>query len=205
MHRFRGYWWSPDGTSIAACRVDESPVTEWVIADPANPEEPARTIRYPAAGSPNAEVTLHILGLDGTRVDVNWDRELFSYVADVRWSVAGLIMLVQARDQRRSMILHVDPDTGATTVASHDHDDAWIELVPGTPTLMPDGRVVSCADRDGARRLLIDSKTVTPPDLQVRSVLSTNSGEITFQANPIDDATQLHVWRWTWPKVNYRR
>ncbi len=23
MHRFRGYWWSPDGAAIAACRVDD--------------------------------------------------------------------------------------------------------------------------------------------------------------------------------------
>jgi dipeptidyl-peptidase-4 len=197
MHRFRGYWWSPDGTSIAACRVDESPVTEWVIADPANPDDPARKIRYPAAGSPNADVTLHLLGLDGTRVSVDWDRKNFPYVASVTWSVAGLVILVQTRDQRGSLILHVDPETGATAAASRDHDDAWVELVPGTPTLLSDGRVVSCADRDGARRLMIDGTAITPPDLQVRSVLSTNSGQITFQANPIDDATQLHVFRWT--------
>ena len=67
MGRYRGYWWSPDGESIAACRVDEAPVAEWVIADPADAERtPARTIRYPAAGTDNAIVTLHVLGLDGT-------------------------------------------------------------------------------------------------------------------------------------------
>lgn len=197
MGRFRGYWWSPDGSSIAACRVDESSVNEWVIADPANPDQPARKIRYPAAGTDNAEVTLHIFGLDGTRVDVDWDRETFPYLAAVRWSPAGLMMLVQSRNQRGSIILRVDPQSGATTVASHDDDDAWVELVPGTPTQLPDGRIVSCADRDGARRLLIDGEPITPPELQVRSVLSTSDGNVTFQANAIDDATQLHVWQWT--------
>ena len=197
MHRFRGYWWSPDGTKIAACRVDVAPADEWVIADPAHPDQAARTIRYPAAGTPNADVTLHLLGLDGSSVEVVWDHDFFPYLAAVEWSTAGLIMLVQARDQQGSMILRVDTDTGETTVASHDYDDAWIELVPGTPTLMADGRIVSCADRDGARRLMIDDEPVTSTGLQVRSVVSTNDRTVTFQANPIDDATQLHVWRWT--------
>ncbi|MFT4867262.1 MAG: dipeptidyl-peptidase-4, partial [Ilumatobacter sp.] len=67
MHRFRGYWWSPDGSTIAACRVDTSPVDEWVIADPANPERPAKTMRYPSAGTNNATVSLHLLGLNGSR------------------------------------------------------------------------------------------------------------------------------------------
>jgi dipeptidyl-peptidase-4 len=40
MHRTRGYWWSPDGSAIAACRVDVSPVDRWFISDPADPKEP---------------------------------------------------------------------------------------------------------------------------------------------------------------------
>ena len=37
MGRYRGYWWSPDATRIAACRVDESMVQEWWIADASAP------------------------------------------------------------------------------------------------------------------------------------------------------------------------
>jgi dipeptidyl-peptidase 4 len=196
MDRHRGYWWSPDGDAIAACRVDTAPVGEWVIADPASPREPARTIRYPAAGTDNATVTLHVLGLDGTRVDVDWDREFFPYVATVDWTSAGLLVSVQARDQRGTMTLKVDPATGESSVLAHDYDDAWVEIVPGVPCLLPDGRLVTTSDHDGVRRLVIDGDPVTPIDLQVRSVLATNDGSVTFQANPLDDATELHVWRW---------
>ena len=42
MHRFRGYWWSPDGTRIAACRVDNAAVTMTYIADPASPHSASR-------------------------------------------------------------------------------------------------------------------------------------------------------------------
>jgi dipeptidyl-peptidase-4 len=200
MGRFRGFWWSPDGAAIAACRVDTAPVGEWTIADPAHPERAATTVRYPAAGTPNADVTLHLLGLDGSRHAVGWDREFFPYLAAVDWSEAGLVLLVQARDQQESMILRVDtgdgPTRGETTVLFHDHDAAWIELVRGTPALLSDGRVVHTGDRDGARRLLIDGNPVTPTDLQVRAVTSVDDDTVVFQANPIDDATQLHVWTW---------
>ena len=195
MHRFRGYWWSPDGSTIAACRVDTSPVDEWVIADPARPDTDATRVRYPAAGTDNAIVTLHLLGLNGARTDVDWDREFFPYLAAVEWTAAGLLLLVQSRDQRNTMTLRVDEITGETEVLAHDYDDAWVELVPGAPRLRDDGTLVSVADRDGARRLLIGGEPVTPVDLQVRSVLSVADDAIVFTANPIDDATSTQVWR----------
>ena len=200
MHRFRGYWWSPDGTTIAACRVDTAPVDQWTIADPAHPDRPATTTRYPAAGADNPDVTLHLLELDGSRTPVEWDRDFFPYLAAVDWTAQGLILLVQSRDQQGTMVLRVDTSDGATrgdtAVLSHDFDDAWVELVPGTPALLSDGRLVTTADRDGVRRLLIDGEAVTPTDVQVRSVIDAGDA-VHFQANPIDDATQLHVWRWS--------
>jgi dipeptidyl-peptidase-4 len=205
MGRFRGYWWSPDGTTIAACRVDDAAVGEWVIADPAQPSQPARTIRYPAAGTSNPDVTLHLLGLDGSSTAVDWDRDFFPYLAAVDWTDAGLTLLVQARDQQGSMVLQVDtteaPTRGETTVLSHDYDDAWVELVPGTPARLADGRLLTAADRDGARRLLVGDEPITPVELQVRSIVATGGDEstpiVTFCANPVDDATQLHVWQWS--------
>ncbi len=204
MHRFRGYWWSPDGTTLAVCRVDDAPVAHWVIADPAHPDQPARSIRYPAAGTANPAVTLHLIDLDGSRTEVDWDRDFFPYLAAVDWSAAGLTLLVQARDQQGTMVLDVDTSDaatrGETTVLSHDYDDAWVELVPGTPARLADGRLVMTGDRDGTRRLLVADEPVTPRELQVRSIVSTSGDAqapiITFCANPIDDATQLHVWQW---------
>ncbi len=204
MGRFRGFWWSPDGAALAVCRVDEAAVDSWVIADPAHPDQPARAIRYPATGTANPDVTLHLVDLDGSRTEVAWDRDYFPYLAAVEWGDAGLTLLVQSRDQQGTMVLDVDttdgPTRGESTVLSHDYDDAWIELVPGTPTRLADGRLVMTADRDGARRLLVADEPVTPADLQVRSIVATAGTEaapvITFTANPIDDATQLHVVQW---------
>lgn len=202
MHRFRGYWWSPDGTAIAACRVDDSPVQRWWIADPANPDHEPTAVRYPAAGTDNPDVTLHVLALDGGATEVRWDRSAYPYLADVQWRVDGagnqqVLLTVQSRDQRSLMVLAADPRTGDTDPLFADGDTAWVELVPGTPAVTGDGRLVTAADRDGCRRLLVDGVAVTPTDLQVRSVVAAGGDDVTFLANPLDDATVQHVWRWT--------
>src|SRR5258705_12640230 len=53
------------------------------------------------------------------------------------------------------------------------------------------------ADRDGARRLLVDGEAVTPLNLQVRAVLAVHDDSVLFQANDRDEATLLDVWRWS--------
>ena len=197
MDRYRGYWWSPDGTALAVTRVDTAPVQRWHLADPADPAAAPRELPYPAAGTANADVSLHVLGLDGSVVDVEWDRNTFPYLADVNWSDAGLLMTVQSRDQRWLELRRIDPASGATEHLADDRDDAWVDLVPGVPAIAADGSLVTCVDRDGAKRLLVDGEPVTPADLQVRSVATVDGPGIVFTANNIDDATSIHVWRWS--------
>jgi dipeptidyl-peptidase-4 len=105
--------------------------------------------------------------------------------------------MVQSRDQRDLEVLVVDPATGSTTTAFADHDEAWVELVPGTGLMAAPGTLVTCGDRDGVRRLLVNGQPVTPPDLQVRSIISTEEERVVFAGNPIDDATVQHIYRWS--------
>jgi dipeptidyl-peptidase-4 len=197
IHRFRGYWWNPEGTAIAVTRVDTAPVQRWHIGDPAQPETTPAEVAYPAAGTPNADITLHLIDLDGDVIDVEWDRDQFPYLVDVHWTADGLIITTQRRDQRMVEVLEVSPATGAAELRWADTDDQWVELMSGVPRLAPGGRLVTCADRDGTRRLLVDGEPVTPPDLQVRAVEDVDAAGIVFVANPIDDATVLQVWRRT--------
>src|SRR5437660_1447127 len=82
-----GCWWSPDGTSLLAERTDRAGVPRWNIADPADPGAGVNTVAYPAAGTTNVAVSLHFLGLDGSRVDVQ--RGDWEYLAAVHWSAGG--------------------------------------------------------------------------------------------------------------------
>lgn len=198
LHRYRGYWWSPDGSAIAACRVNTAPVQRWFIADAAAPDEEPREIRYPAAGTPNAVVELHVLAVDGGSIDVAWDRDRFPYLTAVNWvSNERLLVAVQSRDQRDVQVLEANPTTGDTSALFADHDDHWVELVPGTPDQLEDGRLVMAADRDGYRRLMIDGQPVTPTDLQVRSIAAVRANAVVLHANHSDDATVQDVWQWS--------
>ncbi|GAA1816292.1 prolyl oligopeptidase family serine peptidase [Luedemannella flava] len=173
--RDRGYWWSPDGRYVLAARVDTSRVPKITMFDPADPQAPARAQSLPLAGEANAQVTLHLLDLDGGWVDVHWDRETYPYLVSVSWTEAGgPLITVLRRLQQHGLVLAIDPRTGETQVHAELADPRWVSPVPGTPCHLPDGRVLIGGElaHDGydARCLFADGTLLTPPALYVRRV-----------------------------------
>ena len=77
MDRFRGFWWAPDGQSLLVERFDDANVQTWHIADPEHPEREPVARHYPAAGTPNSDVTLWHVDLDGTRRQIEWDHAAY--------------------------------------------------------------------------------------------------------------------------------
>lgn len=197
LDRTRGFWWSPDGQRLVVERVDEAPVATWHIASPVEPWAEPRPVRYPAAGTANAVCSLAVVDLVGGRVDVDWDAESFPYLVDVSWSADGpLLVTVLDRPQRTLVVLDVDPDTGAATEVHRQTDDAWVEVVPGVPA-WHDDRLVTVADRDGARRVVVDGRPLSPADLQVRSVSEVDDHGVLVTCS-FDDPTEVHVARVGW-------
>ena len=193
MGRSRGFWWSPDSRRLLVARADTAWVPTWYIASPADPAAAPTPMAYPAAGTVNADVSLAIIGLDGSRVDVSWDRDAYEYLARASWAPrSNPVITVQSRDQRTVVILEVDPITGATTELARQTDTHWVELVPGTPTWMGE-RLVTAENRGSARRLVIDGIEATPDSLQVRSVVAASGHRVLFTAS--DDPTEAHVWQ----------
>ncbi len=205
MGRMRGYWWAPDGSALLVARVDSSGVNRWHIADPANPARPATEVGYPAAGTPNARVELFIVRLDGTSVPVRWDAEAFPYLAVAQWDAGGPRIVVQSRDQRRMRLLAIDAESGGTRVIRDDADPHWVDIVPGVPDRLADGRIVWTAQDGDARRLLIATEQeladrtaapVTPATLIVRSVLSADGDTVLLAASESDPA-EISVWEYS--------
>ena len=193
MHRLRGYWWTPDGERLIAARVDESSVVKWHISDPANPDREPAVVRYPRAGTANAEVSLHVLDLDGRRVAVDWDATTMPYLVDVHASKAGTLVIVQSRDQRSITALTVDIESGATDVVHKETDDAWVEIVHRVPALLGDGRLVTTRDADDTRQLCVAGEPVTPTGLQVDSV---DVGDDDIMLTATEDPTERHRLAW---------
>ncbi len=197
--RFRGYWWSPDGESVLAARVDEARVQRWHLHDPAEPAAPAREIAYPAAGTPNAEVSLHLLDLDGGWVDVHWDRETYPYLVSVSWTdVGGPLITVLRRLQQHGLVLAVDPRTGETQVHAELADPRWVEPVAGAPTYLTDGRVLIGGDlaHDGydARCLFADGALLTPASLYLRAVCGLVGTDLLIEASE-GEPSERHLYQ----------
>jgi dipeptidyl-peptidase 4 len=202
MWRQRGYWWAPDGSALLVARVDTSGVNRWHIADPAQPGRPGTEVAYPAAGTPNADVSLLQIGLDGSEYLVDWDRAAFPYLVAVNWGADDPLIVVQSRDQRRMRLLSADPARGAVAVLREDADDRWLDIVPGVPGRTSDGRIVWTADAGGARRLLVATAEefaesspdpVTPAGLQVRQVLAIDGATVLFSASG-EEPAEIGLW-----------
>jgi dipeptidyl-peptidase 4 len=202
MDRTRGYWWAPDGSALLVARVDENPVQRWHIADPAHPAAAAREIRYPAAGTPNAEVTAFIASVAGKLTRVAWDTRAFPYLVTAAWADGHPpLLVVQTRDQKEQRLLSIDPGTGETTVLRADTNPVWTDIVPGVPAWTAAGAIAWVTTTGGARRLLVappgelaGAAPVTPDGLQVRAVADVDGDTVLFTASAADP-TQVGLWR----------
>jgi dipeptidyl-peptidase 4 len=210
MGRSHGYWWSPDGQQLLVAHVDQGPVSEWWIGDPARPATPPVPIRYPAAGSGNARVGLVLTDLGGATQEVGWTRgeeegEDFEYLADVVWVEDRPPLIVrQTRDQRLVSIAALDLGDDGHTVGELTEmhritDPVWVELMPGAPRWTDHG-LVTIEDRTtepddtgngGVRALCLDGRIISSPDVNVRSVLGDVAGGI--MVTVWTDPTEIHV------------
>jgi dipeptidyl-peptidase-4 len=197
MSRSRGYWWSADGSRLLVARVDERNVRRWHIADPANPDRPPAVVAYPAAGTPNADVSLVVVTLaDGSVTPVEWDRAAFPYLVTAAWD-EDLLIVTQTRDQKRMRL--VNGTTGE--VIREDRDPHWTDVIGGVPAQLGNGEIVWTQTSEDTRRLLIAPASglaaappVTPPGLQVREVLGTDGDTVLFTAST--EPTEVGVWRY---------
>jgi dipeptidyl-peptidase-4 len=195
MQRGRGFWWSPDSAQLLVAHVDEAAVAQWWISDPADPGAVPRALRYPAAGTANAVVGLHLVDLDGTRRQLAWDAAALPYLASVRWSRLGAMVSVQSRDQRVVVHLRLDPEAAELLEQARTERSPWVELQDGSPLLDDDGGLVETVPDDATDTLRVrrDGRWISPPGFQVRSVLRVDAAGVwvTGSADPADNHLAL--------------
>lgn len=160
MDRFTGYWWSPNETSIAYTRVDESGVDVVPRADIGPGGATVVEQRYPRAGRPNAVVDLFVQDVaTGKTVQIDLGSNKDIYVARVAWSADGKTLYVQrqTRDQKTLELIAYDPATGPDGVVQGktiltDTDAHWIELSDDF-TPLKDGSFLWSSEKSGYKHL----------------------------------------------------
>ena len=204
LDRYRGHWWSPEGTHVLVERADSTEVPTWWIADPANPDSPAHPHRYPAAGTRNPALELHIYDIStGSSVQIDWDAKFWEYLVTVGWQKGhGPLITVMNRRQDRQQVLDVDPATGATTKLWESADDCWVEWINGLPAWSPTGSLLvhhDDLDADTRRVCLVDGPALSPlspAGLQVQSIISVDDSGILVAATDDSALMQAHHLAW---------
>jgi dipeptidyl-peptidase-4 len=198
MGRPRGFWWAPDGRSLLAARVDNSPLTKLWTSDPSAPASKPQTHYFPLAGTADSGVSLWHLEAspgEGQRTQVLWDAERYPYLVDVHWSRSGPpLLLVEQRDHQACAVLSVDLAGGLTSRLVEASDPAWVGSPPGVPAWLEDGQLLWAVADSDTWRLKVGDLLVTPPGLQVRGV--THAGtSVLFTAS--SDPSVVEAWSWS--------
>jgi dipeptidyl-peptidase-4 len=193
MGRSHGFWWSPDGSTIAFTEVDERHIPEFRIAHVGSDKVEDEVHRYPFAGADNAKVRLGLVSLDG---EVRWlDLGEYEYLARVDWGADGsLFVQTEDRAQQRLTLWR----DGVAVM--EETSDVWINLHDMFRPL-PDGRFVWASERTGFCHLYLYEgdgalvRQLTDGDWQVDSVdgVDAELGRVWFSATK-DGVTERHFY-----------
>jgi len=177
---FGAYWWSPDSSTIAYFRIDESPVPEFTVVDHIPYHQNVEITAYPKAGDPNPVVKLGVVSAAGG--DIRWI-DTFKYqpadllISRVTWTPDSKKVVYQAQNREQTFldVNFADPKDGKSTNIIHETSKAWV-AINEQPIWLKDGSFIWASERSGWEHLYhyaADGKLlrqVTDGKWEVRSI-----------------------------------
>jgi len=131
MHRFSGYWWSPDSARIAFTKVDESPVKVSQRYEIDADQFGVFDQRYPFAGKTNADVSVGIIELASWQLRwLKTDIETETYLTRINWFRDSIHLAVQrqSRDQQTLELLRFNTNDLSLESLLTEKSDSWINI-----------------------------------------------------------------------------
>jgi dipeptidyl-peptidase-4 len=197
---FGAYWWSPDSTTIAFLRFDETPVPEFAVVDHIPYDQNVEITPYPKAGDPNPIVKLGVVGAAGG--EIRWV-DTFTYqpadllISRVAWTPDNKNVVYQAQNREQTFldVNFADAHDGKSKNIIHEMSKAWV-AINENPIWLKDGSFIWASERSGWEHLYHYSadgkllRQITDGKWEVRSIEGVDeaNGFIYFTAmehNPI--------------------
>jgi len=156
--KFKGYWWSPNGASIAYLRLDETLVPRFQIDNSLSFAQKIEETRYPKSGQPNPFATLHVVDVaSGKQQEIPLD----AYPADDRlivrvgWnslpSKHEVVFQIQNRIQSKLDLCSFDVASSKLSKLLQETSPAWVDVID-EPKWLPDGSFLWLSDSAAGRR-----------------------------------------------------
>jgi len=215
MGRSTGYWWSPDGRSIAFLQVDESPIAPSERYEVTGDRIEIIEQRYPYAGTDNVRYRLGVVNIESG--DIRWislakenqgeeneGEQEDIYIPRVEWlpDASGLTFQRQSRDQQTlELVLH-DFQSASERVIVREQSDTWINLHDDLHFLDGMQAFVWSSERSGYRHLYLiglDGEVIRPLTAGEWAVsaltgVDEDLGLVYFTAG-IDTPAEQHLYR----------
>ena len=193
MHRFDGYWWSPDDRLLAFTRVDSSKIPETYRHEINHSELTVIPQRYPYTGGPNAQVQLGIIEIKSKKIIwLDWQIREDDYLTQVSWSPDSLLVIqAQSRDQKILSTRAFSYQSNKWNDWFEERSDTWIEL-NNNMSFSPQG-LLTVSERSGKSDLAFFERKYPEKGLQT---ICTNLGRI----NKIIGNFENHVYVTGWDK-----
>lgn len=155
--RWKGYWWSPNGDSLAFLRLDEKEVIPFTLVDHVPVRSKTEVTAYPKAGDPNPKVALGVADRSGA---TRWlDLSQYSpsdeiLIVRVGWTPdsSRVVFAVQNRTQNWLDLNIGDPKTGRVERWIREESDSWVNVF-GLPRWLEDGSFLWTSERTGYAHL----------------------------------------------------
>ncbi|MFG6429359.1 S9 family peptidase [Roseateles sp. LYH14W] len=185
LSRQRGYWWSPDGRSLLALRVDESGVGVKTRAQIFADRTEMTQQRYPAAGERNAEVVAAVIDATTGRQDWVLPPPDAEYIGRAGWFRDGTPWL-QWFNRAQTRLTLAEFKAGVPRYITIENDSAWVE-VHDDLIETPRGLLWSSEASGRRQLLLIDRATGTRTPLTqaaepVAHAICANEKNVVFAA-----------------------
>ncbi len=207
LDRYEGYWFSPDGNSVAFQKTDETRVETVERMEISASGAKLVKQKYPYAGKPNAIVELWVKSDGGNAVKMDLGANDDFYLARVNWGKDNSTLYVQrlSRDQKALDLISFDSKTGIGKVILSEKSDTWVELHDDFK-ILKNGDFLWSSERDGNNHLYLYDKNgkllrqVTKGDWVVKKINAVNeiNDLVYFEAStetPIENnlfVTKIH-------------